>query len=165
MIYILEGPDGVGKSTLANAIYEETKGHILHCTWKKEFNIKEYFAEILSVAKKLNKYQDVIIDRWAPSEQVYGDVFRRGPAFDVHGYLWEEGLHSQLKFIICENPNAVENHLKNKENRVEMFDDMTHIVTGFQKFVEETDYLEWIHYDFTKVNMKEFVKELVNDRG
>ena len=162
MIYILDGPDGVGKSTLANAIYEETKGHILHCTWKKEFVMKEYFADVLAVAKRLNKYQDVIIDRWAPSEQVYGDVFRGGPSFDVHGYLWEEGLDAELKFIICENQNAIENHLKNKETRVEMFETMEGVVEGFNKFVEDTDYLDWIHYDFTKVDMKEFVKELVN---
>lgn len=167
MIYILEGPDGVGKSTLANAIYEETKGHILHCTWKKEFPMEKYFNDVLDAADDLSEYQDVIIDRWAPSEQVYGDVFRGGPAFDVHQYIWENPfiMAGGVKFIICENPNAVENHLKNKENRIEMFEDMSEVVKGFEKFVEDTEYLKWIHYDFTKVDMKEFVKELVNDRG
>lgn len=163
MIYILEGPDGVGKSTLAAAINERTKGHILHCTWKKEFNMQKYFRDILSVARKLDEYQDVVIDRWAPSELVYGEVFRGGASFDVHEYLWEEGIDTKLKFIMCRNDNAVENHLKHKYERIEMFEDMSEVVKGFDKLRLDADFLDWIDYDYEKVDMNEFVKEITKD--
>lgn len=161
MIYILEGPDGVGKSTLAAALAEKTKGHVLHCSWKKEWTMETYFKEILECARVLSEYQDVVIDRWAPSEQVYGDVFRGGPSFDVHRFIWEEPfvMVGGARFIYCRNDNAIENHLKNKQKRIEMFEDMAEIVKEFDKFVAETDYLKWVTYDYDKVNMKEFIDE------
>lgn len=162
MIYILEGPDGVGKSTLANAIYEQTKGHILHCTWKKEFDMQRYFTDVFEVALKLNQYQDVIIDRWAPSEWVYGNVFRGGPSFNVTSFVWDISRGQPMKFIMCSNENVVENHKKHLAERDEMFDDMTEVAKEFETF-KKVSALKWIDYDYDKVDMYEFVKELVDD--
>lgn len=162
MIYILEGPDGVGKSTLAQEIYKETKGHILHCTWKSTFNMLDYFVAVMKAASELSEYQDVIIDRWAPSEQVYGDVFRGGPSFNVGLLLAIHSKRDDIKWIYCRNDNAVENHMKNREEREEMFEDMTEIVKRFDEFVKESK-LPWIEYDYDKVDMHKFVEELVNE--
>lgn len=163
MIYILEGPDGVGKTTLAREIYDQTKGHVLHCTWKSGWNMKEYFTEVLRIAKMLNKYQDVIIDRWAPSEWVYGHVFRGGPQFDVFDYIWEQDLQD-VKFIMCQNDNAVLNHLKNKTEREEMFDDITDVVSNYMLFKNDSsDVVDWIDYNYDKVDMQQFVKELLSE--
>lgn len=165
MIYVLEGPDGTGKTTLAREIYDQTKGHILHCTWKKEWTMKEYFIEILKVARQLDKYQDVVIDRWAPSEWVYGSVFRGGGQFDVFSFLWEQDLKG-VKFIMCQNDNAVLNHFKNKQEREEMFEDMTDVVSNFMLFKNDSsDVIDWIDYNYDKVDMKEFVKELISVRS
>lgn len=161
MIYIVEGPDGVGKSTLANEIAQQTGASILHCSYDKEWDMQKYQMEMFKIAKQLNKYKDVVIDRWAPSEFVYGNVFREGPSYDVMGYLWELD-DSNIKWIYCRNDNAVENHLKHKENRIEMFEDMSKVVEEFHKFVEDTNFLNWKVYDFDKVNRKKFVKELIS---
>lgn len=161
MIYILEGPDGVGKSTLASTIYDETKGHILHCTWKKEFQMRNYFLDVMHTARLLSRYQDVIIDRWAPSEYVYGNVFRGGPSFDVLKFV-EAHNSDDIRWIMCSNENVVENHKKHMAEREEMFDDMSKVAEGFQEFVKITPRLNWIEYDYDKVDMHKFVKELVN---
>lgn len=159
MIYILEGPDGVGKTTLARAIQDKTKGHILHCTWKEEFDMKQYFQDVLDVARVLDKYQDVVIDRWAPSEWVYGHVFRGGPAFDVFEFINERISSTPIKWIMCRNNNAVLNHKKNMKERPEMFEDMTDVVANFMLFQNDTPELNWIDYNFDEVKMEEWVDE------
>lgn len=165
MIYILEGPDGVGKSTLARAIADKSKGHILHCSWAPGWgDMRIYFLKILQAAQSLDWYQDVVIDRWAPSEKVYGEVFRGGAQFDTVRFILDNAPREGVKWVICRHPNAVENHLKHKEERDEMFDDMTKIVDGFDKFVEDTSFLKWIEYDYTKVSTEAWVSEHVKKR-
>jgi thymidylate kinase len=164
MIYILEGPDGTGKSTLAAAIAEKTKGHILHSTFNKDWDIEEYHTEIMEAAIDLNRYQDVVIDRWAPSEFVYGKVFRGKPSYDSSILVEEYFGQHDITWIYCRNDNAVENHLNNKKNRKEMFDDMTKVVEEFDDYVSYTSNnwikLPWITYDFDKVDIDNFVKEI-----
>lgn len=156
-VYILEGPDGTGKTTLANALQEATKGHIMHLTFNKHWDMKAYYLAAYKAADNLSEYQDVIIDRWIPSEVVYGNVFRNGPSFDVS--MFDDTFEDRGVFIYCWNENAVENHLKNKENRVEMFDDMTHIVSEFDKYIEASK-LNWKKYNYNQIKLKQFVKEI-----
>lgn len=159
MIYILEGPDGVGKTTLANAIAEKTKGHVLHCSWSKDWNMEEYFETVMDAAKELDFYQDVVIDRWAPSEYVYGHVFRGGPSFDVFDFIKDQTQDTEVTWVMCRNDNAVLNHLKNKEKREEMFEDMTDVVANFMLFANDTPELKWIDYNFNKIRTEDWVDE------
>lgn len=160
MIYILEGPDGAGKTTLANEIAEQRKASVVHSYFDPSWDIKEHHKDMFKAAQIINVWRDVVLDRWAPSELIYGDVFRGKPGYDVLGYLWEmESELQDVTWIYCRNDNAVENHLKNMEKRDEMFDDMSEIVTRFEEFVADSD-LNWITYDYDKVDMKEFVKNL-----
>lgn len=83
MIVILEGPDGAGKSTLAQALYNALSGDddtslIHHGPYKGlESNelAKTYFGSMTS-ALTYNKH--VILDRSWYSESIYGDVYRSG---------------------------------------------------------------------------------------
>lgn len=160
MIYILEGPDGAGKTTLANEIAEQRKASVVHSYFDPTWDIKQHHKDMFRAAKIINVWRDVVLDRWAPSELIYGDVFRGKPGYDVLAYLWEmEPELQDVTWIYCRNDNAVENHLKNMEKREEMFDDMSEIVKRFEEFVADSD-LNWITYDYDKVDMKEFVKNL-----
>lgn len=165
MIYVLEGPDGVGKTTLANAILAKTKGHLLHCSWRKEWTMWRYFLDIMDSARMLSlRYdQDVVIDRWVPSEFVYGNVFRGGPQFDPE-LLLGTGIRNDknVTWIMCRNENVVENHKKHLLEREEMFDDMSKVQEGFDEFVK-TSGLPWIIYDYDKVDMLKFVEDLVGE--
>lgn len=156
-IYILEGADGTGKSTLAAALQEKTKGHILHLTFNKDWDMKSYYFAIYIAARDLSKYQDVIIDRWIPSEVIYGHIYRNGPSFDTNLFL--EAFGNKAKWIYCWNEKAVENHLANKKNRDEMFDDMTHVVAAFDKYIE-TSPLPWEKYNFNNVSAEAFIEDI-----
>jgi hypothetical protein len=64
------------------------------------------------------------------------------------------------KFIYCSNDSAIENHRENVKNRKEMFDDMSPVVASYEKYMAKTA-IDWVRYDFNKVDMNEFVKDLV----
>lgn len=74
MIIIIEGPDGAGKTTLANKIHQQTGYMLLHRSQPKSEEEK---------AKMMDEYLDVIksgknciMDRCWYSEMVYGPVMR-----------------------------------------------------------------------------------------
>lgn len=163
MIYILEGPDGAGKTTLANIIAEQRKASVVHSYFDKSWDIKAHHMDMWKAANIINEWRDVVLDRWAPSEAVYGPIFRDKAGYDVMELLW--GFDDKnVTWIYCRNDNAVQNHLKNMETRDEMFDDMSQVVVEFDKFINDTDFLNWITYDYDKVDMLEFVKNLPSDR-
>ena len=160
MIYIIEGPDGVGKTTLARAIQDKTKAHLLHCTYYPAMHVENYHYEIMNIARKLNVYQDVIIDRWAVSEIVYANVFRGGASYDTDKAI---DMMSKLdvKWIYCKNKDAVKNHLVNRIVRKEMFDNMEDVVVAYEDYIKSSK-LSWVTYDFNEVHMDKFVDKITN---
>lgn len=159
MIIILEGADGTGKSTLAAEIAKQKGAHIIHSSFNKGWNIRRYHTKLIQHAKELEDLGIVVVmDRWAPSEQVYGDIFRDGPSYSVEDLIKQ--FNNNIKWIYCRNDKVIENHLRNLEKRHEMFDSMALIAARFEKYVQDTPELKWIVYDYDKNNMKEFVEEL-----
>jgi len=155
MIFCLEGPDGTGKSTLAQRLANEVKGSIIHAYYKKDWNMKNYHESIIKAASLLSDFNPVILDRWAPSEHVYAKVFREGESYNTKTLInkWKD----KIVWIYCRNDNAVANHLKNKEVRNEMFLDMTRVVKEFDQYVKSTPELNWLIFDFDKIDTNEFL--------
>lgn len=163
-LIILEGADGTGKSTLANEFLEQTKGHLIHGTWKPGWDIPEYHEDMYDAALGLLAYQAVIMDRWAVSEEVYANAYRGGAKYSSDDWMADTmgaAINSQdVVFIYCENENAVENHKENMKVREELFDDVEPIVREYEAYMARTA-INWHRYDFNKVDMKEFVKEIL----
>jgi len=164
-LYIIEGADGTGKSTLGKAIAEQTKGHILHASFDKEWNIKEYHDSLFKATLTLLEYQDVIMDRWATSEEVYAEAYRGGKKYASDDYIIDTITNSRMsnpediRFIYCSNENTVKNHEANQLIREEMFEDISPVIEAYEKYMGTTA-LDWINYDFNKMNMDDFVKEI-----
>jgi thymidylate kinase len=162
-LIVLEGADGTGKSTLAKEIAEQSKGHVLHGSWHKDWQIDEYHDDMYQAAEILLQHQTVVMDRWAPSEEVYSEAFRGGAEYSSDEYmrlLMGDKALSNTVFIYCENDNAVENHIENMKVREELFDDMSPVVREYEKYLGKTA-INWIRYDFNKVNTKEFVEGIL----
>lgn len=162
-LYILEGADGTGKSTLAREIQEETKGHLIHGTWNKDWDIPQYHTEMYKAALVLLEFQPVVMDRWAVSEEVYANAYRGGAKYSADE--WMKNImgddFKEAVFIYCENENAIENHKENIKIRHELFDDVAPIVREYESYLGRSA-INWIHYDFNKINTHDFVKEITS---
>ncbi|MDD2775534.1 MAG: hypothetical protein PHU06_06235 [Gallionella sp.] len=74
---IFEGPDGVGKTTLAKAYAELTKAHYVHFgPFKGERAIAHYYAE--AIAPVIHETHSVVMDRSWISERPYANALRDG---------------------------------------------------------------------------------------
>lgn len=77
-ITIFEGPDGAGKSTLAQEYAQCTGAKYIHHGPYKQVGdgLARMFVE--SMLPALHGYQDVVLDRCWISEPIYADAFRNG---------------------------------------------------------------------------------------
>jgi thymidylate kinase len=90
MLVIIEGVDGVGKSTLANRLAEATGATQLHASQPKSNALEEYVQPLHDYLP--STVQDaydcrfderhVVCDRWHLGELVYGPIYRGGTIFD-----------------------------------------------------------------------------------
>lgn len=78
-IFVLEGPDNGGKSTLAKNMAKLINAKIVHSTYRFKGRMMAYHLAQFRKALRLANKQPVILDRWWPSEIAYGNTFRSGP--------------------------------------------------------------------------------------
>lgn len=77
MIYIIEGPDGAGKTTLAKQIKEASPGsQILHFGAPETDEDAERYWQIYFQALKEHAGETIILDRSWYSDMVYGPIMR-----------------------------------------------------------------------------------------
>lgn len=158
-IYVIEGGDGVGKTTLAKALSDRIGAVTIHCGYQSGWDIELMHTEVIELACTLsNDGQNVIIDRWALSELVYGTVFRDGASYNTKKLM--NSYKDNVTFIYCRNDNAVENHKAMVSKRPEMFDDMTEVALLFDKLVRKSK-LEWHTFDFNKVLTSKFINKVL----
>lgn len=73
MNFLIEGPDGSGKSTIARTISQLYGHNIIHNSYPKTIeegqNMKQYYIDLM-------KSKNIVIDRGWWSEQVYGNIIR-----------------------------------------------------------------------------------------
>lgn len=78
-VFVIDGPDGTGKSTLASKISKMYKIPSYHLTW---YDDKEKFQEqFANIAEKLDSFikgsgGGFIVDRYILSEIVYNKIYR-----------------------------------------------------------------------------------------
>ena len=77
---IIEGPDGAGKSTLAESLARDLDLNILKMTINGGQSAAEYLQKL--------QCDGVVMDRCWISEQIYSDIFGREPRLDVDECEW-----------------------------------------------------------------------------
>ncbi len=132
-IIVLDGPDGCGKTTLAEKFQELYGAQILHLTWSPELEnrMSDYMIGNIEEAIELSKTKLVIIDRCWMSEICYSEAFRNGTNWPLlHETCDRMLLNNNAYNVIC-MPNdprrGIERFNKLKTERDEMYDSIDNV--------------------------------------
>lgn len=126
-IIVLEGPDGAGKTSLAEALQKKLGARYVHLTYRFKDKMHLYHGAALRFCARVAQDQPVILDRWWPSEIVYADAYRGGSTFAKY-YLLMEHIASKigLVYVMClpeDREQYLEHFNKLKGQRVEMYNE------------------------------------------
>ncbi|CAB4182407.1 Tmk Thymidylate kinase [uncultured Caudovirales phage] len=118
-LIILEGADGVGKSTLGKFLAQYFNGVYFHCTATKLLipAMHDYQQNVLeNVTDNICLGRTVILDRFWISEMIYGGVLRPN---NPHGFSWQH-FASECRdldpiYVICSCESAIQRHVEHKD--------------------------------------------------
>lgn len=168
-IFVLEGPDGAGKTSLAMALKDHLGAKYIHLTYRFKDRMHLYHTAAIRLAARLAHNQPVILDRWWPSEIIYADAYRGGSKFVKHYFLLEHvATMMGVTYVVCfpeDRQKYLDHYARLKGEREEMYDEgMERVYDGYQDF-----YLSYLalkenvcHYDmFENFNDNEISREII----
>lgn len=183
-VFILEGPDGSGKSALIDSVkcYNRTRpkpAKIVskHLTYYKDPNkMLEEFRVVHELIKEAKENPDTIylIDRYILSNIVYGNVYHKGEkVIEYETFLNDlKQQHVVTVFCLLKDYNKYEEHYtKLSKVRDEMYPNVFDMSRVYYSFKTLTDVNSFNHviYDFTEksyqcltIDMLYGTKELIS---
>jgi len=149
MIIIIDGPDGSGKTTLAEKISKHTGYEVKHRTQPKTEGDKKRMMEDYLSAIALN--EDVIFDRSWYSEMVYGPIMRdasvisRQEMYDIERKL---AVHGAVIIFATGKPEDLWQRCNERgEDYVQSLEQLTEITNSFEQLMARAHYLNIVRYE------------------
>jgi thymidylate kinase len=153
MIIILEGPDGAGKTMLAQQLSKQTKYPIEHRTKPKDEAEKQLMMG--KYLQDINSGKNVIFDRCWYSEMAYGPVMRDKSVISFpQMYELEKRLAKAGAIIIyCTGPAHVlwKRCQKRGEDYITSKDAFNAIYKNFEELFAAPHYIPVVRYEYTEV--------------
>lgn len=151
-IIVLDGPDGSGKTTLAQHFVEKYGARYLHASYRFKQRMFDYHTALIHRAGKLARDHLVIVDRWWMSEICYGNAYRNGTKWPLYWRMMQRVLLKYSGVYVYCLPADSRKHLETfddlKSSRPEMFKDQLPVVIEYHKLWDKVR--EWpnvIRYD------------------
>lgn len=148
-IICIEGPDCVGKSTLAKDLGSRINAKYLHAGYRFKGRMPLYHLAYFRQALKYAQHQPVIMDRWYPSEYAYGNVFRSGAEDHQYWrYMQRLALRYAVSFVWCV-PHRLDVYMdfmkKNYHNEKQLYPKMETMALVWQQY---RDWVTQYRYNF-----------------
>lgn len=119
-IVCLEGPDGVGKTTLAEHLVKEWRAVSFHASYRFKKMIPAFHTAILRKAMKVRDAGGIaVMDRSWPSEAIYGKVFRGGTRWPEYTFRMDDVFVEQGVVTVLCLPNSISESLARRRRRDE----------------------------------------------
>jgi len=145
-VIVLDGPDGAGKTVLANKLAARYNGVVIHHTWSEELETRWYGYFEDTIKDVFEADQLVIIDRLYLSQWIYHKAFRSDRE-DTWGESMKliKGMIRELNGleIICipSDKQAYLSHYDElSEQREEMYDTMSAVYDGYMHYTLDETY-------------------------
>ena len=134
-LIIVDGCDGTGKTTLAQAICDRYNGVYMHNTYRWKDKMYLYHTAALHRALKLSKTQLVVIDRLWMSEAIYAEVYRGGSPWPHMGRMIDRIVRKHAGiYIIGLSPDGHKERFDQlKTEREEMYDDVEAVRVRYEQ--------------------------------
>lgn len=101
-VYVIEGPDCSGKTTLANELARALGAKQIHLTYRWRSRMDLYHRWAYEKVQALRKQQPVILDRWWPSEVVYAKAFRGGTPWPMNARHFDRmSRQAGFHYVFC----------------------------------------------------------------
>lgn len=153
-IYLIEGCDCSGKTTLAQQLKEKFPNHVyIHNSVVP--NMKDAHQNVIQTALQAQKTHTVIIDRLHLSERFYGNEFRHGTAYDTEALDQLLNECSNLKRIICHLSweDIKEIHSKRYATGQEMYSTISNIWKAYENFNSPN----WVKYNWKTQKLEDIL--------
>jgi hypothetical protein len=168
MIFIIEGPDGAGKTTLIKAIREQAKLASIHCHFLSSSGPPRSSTHIQKELEWLNhmpKTMNLFCDRHrAISEPIYGSILRGQNLVDPSYSLTRRA--SADVFIYCRPPvDTIKTNLANNpqlQGVPDRIDDIVKAYDALFDIIENQDFFPVMRYDYTIVSQDAFVQSILH---
>jgi len=137
-IIVIDGCDGTGKTTLAEAICKRHDGVYIHNTYRWPSKMPLYHTAALHRALKLSRSRLVVIDRLWMSEAIYAEVYRNGSPWPHMGRMIDRIIRKVGGvYLLTQSPaNHAEKFEQLKGEREEMYDNVDHVRKRFDELFE-----------------------------
>lgn len=135
MLIVLEGCDGVGKTTIARNLAKLLNARIIHCTAKTPNNYK-FFKSIIDASK----YENIIADRFCYGQFVYQEAHERPLTHAELTQLELDMIEAGAKVIhVCAPVEEVERRLKCRQEKTELSvgEIMDRFIDVFERSLEQ----------------------------
>lgn len=170
MLTILEGPDGAGKTTLANYLADNSDRPILHSPGLTNGR-DEMIAWVLRILSSPDR-ERFILDRFPlVSELVYGPALRGNAQLTADHSLYSAWYHTPALLVYCRPPyDVIEQEAKEKESE-KLMAELPRVVRAYDNLMakllsanlKEKTQVSVVTYDFT-VDSMETLLELTTQK-